>query len=536
MNIMGRMASPPSGPWCFWCALTVSGARDRLPAVVHQLDESGAKMRRVCAAIVIVLVSVGLARARQGAPQPATAGPKLAAPTAFPSPGTYGVGIAVTLQSADPDAELRYTLDGSAPTTNSARYDPAKLIFLGAVYDGDRGVRTAYTVRAVTVKAGAATSDPATFVYTIDHRDRTTYVSEPVLPGVRMIRDSDNDKMFLVTGSLRAALIDSGQGRGALRQYLAPYLAGRPLTVIFTHNHGDHIGQADQFVQDSTEYIGEADRPALVQRLKNAGVSDATIDAQVKAAPDGLRVDLGGRALTVYLTPGHTPGSLVVFDEPNGVLFTGDSFGSNNPIVPDSAYMHLAGSLPMDAYMAAIRATRARVRGKVVAVLTGHNDRPLFGERYLDSAQIAVQRILDGGAEVLVPAPRPANGWWSIVGDRLTDPDWVAISVNRDRMLPTPPAQLASLSELDVAGAPLEPAFAPATLLYRVHLPKGTTTARVEAIPMSSRATVTVNGGHAVSNADVTVPLKGASTRISLVVTAPDGHTSSTYQVTVTRP
>jgi hypothetical protein len=53
---------------------------------------------------------------------------------------------------------------------------------------------------------------------------------------------------------------------------------------------------------------------------------------------------------------------------------------------------------------------------------------------------------------------------------------------------------------------------------------------------MSSRATVTVNGGHAVSNADVTVPLKGASTLISLVVTAPDGHTSSTYQVTVTRP
>lgn len=492
-------------------------------------------MRRVCAAVVIVLVSVGIVRARQGAPQPAAAGPKLAAPTAFPAPGTYGVAISVTLQSADPDADVRFTLDGSAPTANSPRFNPSQLVFLGAVYDGDRGVRTAYTVRAVAAKAGAATSDPATFVYTIDHRDRTAYLSEPVFPGVRMIRDSDNDKMYLVTGTSGAALIDSGQGRGALRQYLAPYLGGRPLTVIFTHNHGDHIGQADQFIQDSTEYIGDADRPALVQRLKNAGVADATIDAHVKAAADGLRVDLGGRTLTVYLTPGHTPGSLVVLDEPNGVLFTGDSFGSNNPIVPDSAYMHLPGSLSMDAYMAAIRATRTKVRGKVVAILTGHNDRPLFGERYLDNAETAVQRILDEGAPALIPAPRPAGGWWSLIGDRLADPDWVAISVNRDRMLPTPPAQLASLSALDVAGASLDPVFSPTTLAYRVQVPKGTRATSVQPVTMSSRATVSVNGAAATRGADVAVPLKGASTVIPVVVTAADGRTSTTYHVTVDR-
>lgn len=133
-------------------------------------------------------------------------------------------------------------------------------------------------------------------------------------------------------------------------------------------------------------------------------------------------------------------------------------------------------------------------------------------------------------------SPKSPSARSPFIGDRLADPNWVAISVNRDRMLPTPPAQLASLSALNVAGASLEPAFSPTTLVYRVQVPKGTRATSVQPVTMSSRATVSVNGAASTRDPVVTVPLKGASTLISLVVTAPDRQTSSTYQVTVTRP
>ena len=122
------------------------------------------------------------------------------------------------------------------------------MLFLSGIYEGDRGLKAGYTVRAVAMKGGYANSDIATFQYTIDRRDRTVYVSEEVLPGVRMIRDSDNDKMFLIHGTPKYLLIDCGLGRGELGKYIEQFTHGQPLEVIFTHNHFDHIGQADQFI------------------------------------------------------------------------------------------------------------------------------------------------------------------------------------------------------------------------------------------------------------------------------------------------
>jgi glyoxylase-like metal-dependent hydrolase (beta-lactamase superfamily II) len=485
--------------------------------------------RRVAAiAIVVALTTAGVAMAQQGG---AAARPTLPAPTAFPASGTYATTISVTLLDADPGAQIHYTLDGSVPTAASPTFDPVRLFFLGAVSDGDRGLTTGYTVRAVALGAGGARSDVVTFTYTIARRDRTVYLSEPVFPGVRMIRDADNDKMFLVAGRSRAVLIDSGQGRGALRDYLAPYIGDRPLDVIFTHNHGDHIGQADQFVRESLEYIGEEDRPALVQRLRAAGTPDDVIEAHVKAMTDGQQIDLGDRTLTLYQAHGHTPGSLVVLDEPSGILFTGDSFGSNNAIVPDSAYMQLGTSLPIDRYLDAVLRLRAKLRGKVTAVLTGHNDRPLWGETYLDHVQTAAQAIVDHGVEVLRPGPRPVGGFQAQFGDRLNDPDWGAISVNRDRLLSVPAGQIAAVSLLDVSGGSLQEPFTSDVKAYHLQVAKGTRTVHITPVSLSSRPkALTVNGVAARSGTAVTVPLKGLRS-IDVVVTSSDGSVTTTYQL-----
>ena len=367
--------------------------------------------------------------AQFGPPEPTGSGPKLSTPTSFPAPGTFPTTESVTLLDADPHAVIHYTFDGSAPSRSSPVFDPQHLLFIAGVYDGNRGLKTGYTVRAVAMEDGHTNSDVATFEFTIDRRDHTQYVSEEILPGVRMIRDSDNDKMFLLDGRGKDVLIDSGMGRGELRQYIEQFTHGVPITVIFTHNHGDHIGQADQFIQDSTEYIGAADRAGLVRLLQSRGVSDELIARHVVDVHDGERIDLGDRSLEIYAVPGHTPGSIVIFDRKNGYLFSGDSFGSNSPTIPDAAWLQFDPN-PLDQYLAAVRRCRAHLGAQVRYIMTGHNDRPLVGETYLDNLEKALQLLLARGNAVLVPSYRPPGLSQVIVGDRLHDPNWVAINVN----------------------------------------------------------------------------------------------------------
>jgi len=363
-------------------------------------------------------------------------GARLPAPTAFPPSGTFSTTESVTLLDSDPRATIHYTIDGSAPTAASTVFDPWRLIFISGLYDGNRGLKTRYTIRAIALEAGHAPSAVARFEYLIDRRDRTAYVSQEVLPGVRMIRDSDNDKMFLLSGTKQFVLIDSGMGRGDLAAYVARYTGRRPLTVIFTHNHGDHIGQADQFVRGSMELIGAQDRDGLVRLLSSRGIEPPVIARHVIPARDGEHIDMGDRALTVHAVPGHTPGPIVIFDPGTAVLFCGDSFGSNSPTIPDAAWMQFDPN-PLDAYLTEIRQVRSQLRGRVKYIMTGHNDRPLIGEAYLANLERAVQLLLDRGDAALVPSYRPLGLFQVIVGDRLHDPNWVAVNVNRDHYRPS---------------------------------------------------------------------------------------------------
>ncbi len=470
--------------------------------------------------------------AQFGPPAPQGSGPKLPAPTAFPPSGTFPTTESVTLLDAEPGATIYYTLDGSAPTAKSLAYDPTQLLFVGGFYEGERGIKAGYTIRAVAIKEGHTNSDISNFIYTIDRRDRTAYVSEEILPGVRMVRDSDNDKMFLVKGTNKFALIDSGLGRGDLKSYLSQFTGGLPIEVIFTHSHGDHIGQADQFIRESVEHIGEGDRPGLERLLKSRGVSDDVIAKNAVAAHDGDRIDLGDRALTIYTTPGHTPGSIAILDEQNGYLFTGDSFGSNSATIPDALWMQ-GSQAPLDLYLATIKSARSKFGGKVKYLMTGHNDRPLEGETYLDNLETALQSLMDKGDEVLVPSYRPVGLRQVVVGDRFKDPNWIAINVNRDRYLPAPVDKIARLMGISIEGLKMTPAFSPEVKDYTVEAPRGAKNLKVTAYPTSSRSTITVNGSPVTAGKPSTVKLP--TPKLTVDVKSPDGTQTNTFTVTVSR-
>ena len=59
----------------------------------------------------------------------------------------------------------------------------------------------------------------------------------------------------------------------------------------------------------------------------------------------GSTIDLGGRTLEIFHIPGHTPGSIAVYDDKDDLLFTGDAIGSGCGV-----WMQLPGSSSLAEY------------------------------------------------------------------------------------------------------------------------------------------------------------------------------------------
>ena len=174
-----------------------------------------------------------------------------------------------------------------------------------------------------------------------------------VATGVHAInepRQSEGVTSFLIVGSKRAVLFDSGLGVGRIGRVVGS-LTALPVTVVNSHTHFDHVGGNREFrdvrnldvpfslasargdVTDSLrEYAAETLAEDRVCGPLPAGVRsrEYVIPAWRVAAHvrDGERLDLGDRSLEIVRTPGHTPDSLCLLDRTNGLLFTGDTYYS----------------------------------------------------------------------------------------------------------------------------------------------------------------------------------------------------------------
>jgi glyoxylase-like metal-dependent hydrolase (beta-lactamase superfamily II) len=161
-----------------------------------------------------------------------------------------------------------------------------------------------------------------------------------------------------VRGRERDLVVDSGLGIVDLRVAL-PHLFERDPILVLSHAHLDHMGGAHEFGQcwvhaAEAEQVRRPSRMSLVSAdlLAALGMSDAPsmevppspqilIDAVPDATYDptgysltpasvtrelaeGDVIDLGDRVFSVLHLPGHTPGSINLYDERRGDLFTGD--------------------------------------------------------------------------------------------------------------------------------------------------------------------------------------------------------------------
>jgi glyoxylase-like metal-dependent hydrolase (beta-lactamase superfamily II) len=152
-------------------------------------------------------------------------------------------------------------------------------------------------------------------------------------------------------------VIDTGMGLGNLIESLE-LTPGKPVVAVATHGHVDHVGSLHHFAEragprkEAEAFATMHDRftyadmfrmlKAPVSRAPTPGWSAA--DYRIQAAPltrlldEGDTVDTGDRCFRILSLPGHSPGSIGLLDEHDGLFFSGDAIydGELYDKLPDS--------------------------------------------------------------------------------------------------------------------------------------------------------------------------------------------------------
>ncbi len=194
---------------------------------------------------------------------------------------------------------------------------------------------------------------------------------------------------FLVLGEKKALMVDTGMGFKPIRP-MVESLTGLPVMVVNTHSHFDHIGGNWEF-QEGYVLDTEPSRHRMANGLthdevKKNLVGDSTVGPypegfdpetyHIKPAPhwhfikEGHEFDLGGRTLKVISTPGHSPDSLMLADDGNHLLFTGDT------VYPATMYAHLSAPDGMMSEQGTYRRTMRRVADAYsgYTIICSHNE------------------------------------------------------------------------------------------------------------------------------------------------------------------
>lgn len=118
---------------------------------------------------------------------------------------------------------------------------------------------------------------------------------------------------------------------------------GKPITrIVLTHAHNDHIGALDalkELLPNAQVSISSRDallldgNSTLLPSEKNTPIRGG-VPKNIKTKPDLLLED-GDRigSLEVIATPGHTPGSITLFDTRNRSLIAGDALITRGKVV-----------------------------------------------------------------------------------------------------------------------------------------------------------------------------------------------------------
>lgn len=213
---------------------------------------------------------------------------------------------------------------------------------------------------------------------------------------------------YLIVGADSAVLFDTGNGIGNIWS-IVRQLTDKPIRVLNSHSHFDHIGgnyQFDNILSVSTpfsisktrglrnqEILLEVSPEALCQGLPQGvnGEEHQTRPYSISGViEDGDVLDIGGRLLEVLHVPGHTDDAIALLDRDAGFLWSGDSF-YQGPI------WLFAPETDLASYEASV-ARMAALAPELKAVFPAHNT-PKADPLLLIELQDKLDQVLSGDIE-----------------------------------------------------------------------------------------------------------------------------------------
>ena len=170
-------------------------------------------------------------------------------------------------------------------------------------------------------------------------------------------------------------VVDPGDDYSSLKAAIGDRRAG---AVLLTHGHFDHIMAAGEIARDfgAPVYVGAEDGEMLndAQKSGYAGMMGVPVAdwPPISAAPYGEALSVCGMDFAILPTPGHSRGSVCLYLEGEGVLFSGDT-------------MFRAGYGRLDLYGGNMRAMidslkRLFALAEGVKVYPGHGEATTIGE------------------------------------------------------------------------------------------------------------------------------------------------------------
>ena len=143
------------------------------------------------------------------------------------------------------------------------------------------------------------------------------------------VGDIGTNCYFIVNADTKEMLVidPGGDGKDLIRRINNSEL--KPVAVLLTHGHYDHVADADVVAKeyDIPIYAHEAERETLENPILNLSpmFGRREIYHADKYVKDGDILNLAGFTIRVIHTPGHTVGGCCYYFDGNKVLASGDT-------------------------------------------------------------------------------------------------------------------------------------------------------------------------------------------------------------------
>jgi glyoxylase-like metal-dependent hydrolase (beta-lactamase superfamily II) len=254
-----------------------------------------------------------------------------------------------------------------------------------------------------------------------------------VEPGLHVVAEPGHVFSWLIAGSERCVLLDTGLGLADIAAAISP-VAAAPTIVVNSHVHFDHVGGNELFEHTEMHELGpewiefgsreqelrgyrelaesmteswrrleqvdrdgwfmigpdERMRPWPRQRISELGWR---IDPPhpTRLLADGDTIELGDRTLRVIHTPGHAPDHICLVDEAAGILFAQDQAYYGPLLVYEPG-------TDLHTYARSARRLADELAGAIRVVYTAHCLRWSVPPRFLGELADAAEAVAAGDA------------------------------------------------------------------------------------------------------------------------------------------